>query len=229
MTDDEKIDLLTTAATHREMAPPTWTIADGHRCLADDCCTREERIAERERVRKRAASATAPIDVVVQTRSVAAPGCIESLRERPLNERDQTALVRWLVDACEVALHNCEVLLRGGDIVGQPHRTPERDQQLVGIARDELARLGVAEHVNVVLVFDEVGLTGLKAQARDERLRDDVRAEAERRDEEMEAPVAVQLLRDLRSHLIYAAVRSSQCAELIDRLTLELARAGALT
>ena len=46
------------------VAPPTWTIADGHRCLADDCCTREERIAERERVRKRAASATAPIDVV---------------------------------------------------------------------------------------------------------------------------------------------------------------------
>ncbi len=167
-------------------------------------------------------------DVVVQTRPVAVPGCIESIRERPLNERDRAALVRWLVDACEVALHNCEVLLRGGDIVGQPH-TPELELRIVGIIHDELLRLGVAEHIEVVPVLDEAGLTGLKAQARDERLRDDVLAEAERRDEEMEAPIAVQLLRDLRRHLIYAAVRSSQCAELIDRLTLALARAGTLT
>jgi len=77
MTDENTFnDLLAAAVAHRDEV----TVDYGHRCLADDCCTREERVAERERVRKRAASAaTAPIDVVVQTQLVAAPGCTESI------------------------------------------------------------------------------------------------------------------------------------------------------
>lgn len=236
MTDDEKINLLTTAATHREMAPPTWTIADGHRCLADDCCTREERIAERERVRKRAASATAPIDVVVQTRSVAAPGCVESIRERPgrpLGNDDRgwvrVERVRWLADACEVALHNCERLIRASGVDLQ------RELPDPAIIEGELRRLGVSEHVGVAPVVRDMGTTlggtVLVAWPKDATLREDVVTEVERRERESaeEAPVAVQLLRDLRRHLIYDAPRGTQHAEMIDRLTLALARAGALT
>ena len=126
-----------------------------------------------------------PINVVVQTMPTLPPGCIESIREWPGWPRGtdgreiRVARVRWLVDACEVALHNCELLIRASGIDLQ------REMPDPSIVEGELRRLGVSEHVGVAPVVCEIGTTlgGTVwiAWPKDATMRDDVMAEAEQR------------------------------------------------
>lgn len=177
------------------------------------------------------------INVVVQTMPALPTGCVESIRARPglprgTDDREwiRAAQVRWLVDACEVALHNCERLIWASGI------DLHREMPDPAIIDGELRRLGVSEHVGVAPMVSDAGTvlvgTVLVAWPKDATMRDGFMAEVEQRklklDGAEEATVSVQLLRDLRFHLIYDAPRPSRHGEMIDRLTLELARAGLL-
>ena len=106
-------------------------------------------------------------------------GFIESIRERPriFRRSDLRHDVEWLVDACEVVLNNCRLLLND---FGWQNCTPDLTYRIEQTIYYELHRLGVADAVGVELVFDGPKLS-LNAWPKDTSLNEEIKEEIERR------------------------------------------------
>ncbi len=108
-------------------------------------------------------------------------GFIESIRDRPRFVYDEYDLlhrdVEWLVDACEVVLNNCRLLVND---FGWQNQTPDLTFRIEQIIYYELHRLGVSDDVGVKLVFDGPKLS-INTWPKDTSLNEEIKEEIERR------------------------------------------------